>query len=416
MLQAARNCAQRSITSVPSRLVARQHFCSLARPTSFSHQLAVVSHCALPTTFQSRLRVTMSSTAPLSTSTAPATSAPAATSTDSTPAAQTATNAKRSVYNDTALHVLKGAVVNILGPSAAVTASVAFSTPFKATLSIVWAGDALSLDTITAIEVEANRIIQLALPVQSFTIPRKDAEQRYTHSPVNHTYIYDRFPVPDSVDPLTLCLIDGVNVNCCAGQHTATTAELRRLRVLKAKKGRVKDRDGSSVAVIEFLFLVHEAAEESFAKSEEEAGRSMKAKPAATTAAAATAAVKSSEAVDERKDREAEGGGVVAGGEQTVESGLQPAVKRSVQATESMPAFSNWRAGRPSHVREEVDAVLALLNRRLAGAGSGSASVAALDGLDVELERRLVMFSNQCYTMGFTAAREVHTVDRAGML
>lgn len=296
--------------------------------------------------------------------------------------------------------------MNILGPSAAVTASVAFSTPYKATLSIVWPGDALPLDTITAIEAEANRIIQLALPVQSFTMPRKDAEQRYTASPVNHTYIYDRFPVPDSVDPLTLTLIDNVNVNCCAGSHTATTAELRRLRVLKAKKGKAKDKDGSTVPVIEFLFLVHEGAEESFAKSEEEAGKSMKAKPAVTTATAATAApVKSSEAE--------------VGGEVSAESGLQPAVKRSVQATETMPAFGNWRAGQPSHVREETEAVLQLLKKRMAAVGAasgGSGGSAVLDGLDVELERRLVMFSNTCYTMGFTAAREVHTVDRAGML
>ncbi|MCJ1296947.1 hypothetical protein MMC34_008516 [Xylographa carneopallida] len=350
----------------------------------------------------------MTSTAPLSTSTAPA----AAASSDSptAPTSAAAAKAKRSAYNDTALHVLKGAVVNILGPSAAVTASVAFSTPYKGTLSVVWAGDALSLDTITAIEHDANRIIQAALPVQSFTLPRKEAEQRYTAAPVNHTYIYDRFPVPDSVDPLSITLIDGVNVNCCMGPHTATTAELRRLRVLKAKKGKVKDKDGTSVAVIEFLFLVHEGAEESFAKSEEEAGKSMKAKPAAAAAAAAAAP-----AVAEAKGEEGADGGVA-------ESGFQPAVKRSVQAAEVMPAFGNWRAGQPSHVREEVEAVLQLLQKRLAASGGVGSSAdekngnTSLEGLDVELERRLVMFSNICYTMGFTAAREVHTVDRAAML
>ena len=414
MLRTAGQFVQRRITA----LSYQQHCCFLPPlAPRVSSSAALVPHSYLSSVTHSPARLIMSSTAPLSTSTAPSTSVPATSSDASTAsaastAAAAAIKAKRSAYNDTALHVLKGAVVNILGPSAAVTASVAFSTPYKATLSIVWSGEALSLDSIQSIEHEANRLIQLALPVQSLTMPRKQAEQHYTASPVNHTYIYDRFPVPDSIDPLAIALIDGVNVNCCMGPHTATTAELRRLRVLKAKKGKVKDKDGSNVPVIEFLFLVHEGAEESFAKSEEEAGKSLKAKPAATTAAAKTAAGTAEVgSVEERKEKD--GGGGLAGGELTAESGLQPAVKRSVQATEAMPAFGNWRAGRQSHVREETEAVLQMLKRRLESGGGGSAS---LDGLDVELERRLVMFSNVCYTMGFTAAREVHTVDRAGML
>ena len=412
MLTVTCHSVRHSIAPPRLYLFARRNLCSFSRLTSATHSCTgILRRCLLLAPTRSLPHRTMTSTAPLSTSIAPATSAPAVSSDSSTASAATSSavaasaKAKRSTYNDTALHVLKGAVVNVLGPTAAVTASVAFSTPYKATLSIVWAGEALSLDTINAIEHDANRIIQLGLPVRSLTVARAEAERRYTASPVNHTYIYDRFPVPDSVDPLTLTLIDGVNVNCCMGPHTATTAELRRLRVLKAKKGKVKDRDGSSVAVIEFLFLVHEGAEESFAKSEEEAGKSLKAKPAAA------AVVKASEA-DERKEGE-EGGAVEGGGEQTAESGFQPAVKRSVQATESMPAFSKWRAGQQSHIQEEAEAVLQLLKRRIAAGGESSV---ALDGLDVELERRLVMFSNVCYTMGFTAAREVHTVDRAGML
>ena len=412
MLRAVRYSVQR-FSEIPRLNHLLQHnLCSFSPVVSLTHSSAPVArHCPLPSTVLSRARLTMSSAAPLSTSTAPATSAPASsdssTTSTSTAAAAAAIKAKRSAYNDTALHVLKGAIVNILGPSAAVTASVAFSTPYKATLSIVWPGDALPLDTITAIEQEANRIIHLSLPIHSLTLPRKEAEQRYTANPVNHTYIYDRFPVPESIDPLTIALIDGINVNCCMGPHTSTTADLRRLRVLKAKKGKVKDKDGSTVAVLEFLFLVHEGAEESFAKSEEEAGKSMKAKPVAVSgsgAATGAAGVKAS-GVEEKKEE--------AGGEQSAESGLQPAVKRSVQSTESMPAFGKWRAGQPNHVRQEAEAVLAMLKKRMV---AGSDSSAALNGLDVELERRLVMFSNVCYTMGFTAARDVHIVDRAGML
>lgn len=408
MLCAARSTVQLLITPSRSHLLNQRTICSLSRLISFTIS-SVTSARSLPpsSTLLSRVRLTMSSTTPLSTSTAPATSSDSTTTT-AAPATTTAASAKakRSIYNDTALHVLKGAIVNILGPSAAVTASVAFSTPYKATLSIVWAGDVLSLDTITAIETEANRLIQLDLPVQSFSMARKAAEQHYTANPVNHTYIYDRFPVPDTVDPLTLTLIDHVNINCCSGQHTATTAALRRLRVLKAKKGKVKEKDGSSVGVVEFLFLVHEGAEESFSKSEEEAGKSLKVKPATTTATATAAA-----------------GSVVSSEVEVGEGGLQSAVKGSSNggsdsgasvSTETMPAFGKWRAGQPSHVREETDALLELLRRRMASGGGSSSGV--LDGLDVELERRLVMFSNVCYTMGFTAAREVHTVDRAAML
>ena len=340
----------------------------------------ILSHL-LPPSFFSR---------PMSTSSPAPTPSPSATPTSS----------KRSTYTDTALHVLKGAIVSVLGPSAAVTASVKFEHPTKAQLTIVWPEEGpLSQEKISAIERKANDFIRDDLPIKSEVRGRKEAEEFYTAHPVNSTFIYDRFPVPAEVDPLTLCLIEGVNVNCCRGPHTATTGELKALKILKAKKSRQKEKDGSLTPLYEFLFAVHTGAEEAFNKAKEEAGKSMKAGAGGSGASAAPANDSKGgeeEEVDEMKVKAAGAGkGGVGGG--------------AGGGTAGMPAFEKWKPSTRSHIQKEADELLEVLKEK-------GLSAEVLQALQGDLERRLTMFSNVCYSMGYQAATDVTPVSRSAML
>lgn len=63
-------------------------------------------------------------------------------------------------------------------------------------------------------------------------LPRKQAEAL---SPVNHTGIYDAFPVPASVDQLRVVTIPDWTTNACIGPHSTTTAVAEALVVTKTR-------------------------------------------------------------------------------------------------------------------------------------------------------------------------------------
>jgi len=142
---------------------------------------------------------------------------------------------KRSLANDTALHVIKGALVKVLGPEAAITTAVQFSTPTKASIFIAYDKE-ISDDQRLQIQEQANEIINRNVEVKEFTMERKTAEEKYTKNPINHTYIYDKFPVKAEITNLSIVEIADWNINCCQGPHTKTTGELEALCILKIKK------------------------------------------------------------------------------------------------------------------------------------------------------------------------------------
>jgi len=122
---------------------------------------------------------------------------------------------KRSPANDTALHVIKGALVKTLGPEANITTAVAFSTPTKASIVIQYDQE-VSEEQRAQIQSAANEIIKQNVEVKEFTMERKAAEAEITQ--------------------LAIVEISDWNVNCCQGPHTKTTGELEALCVLKIKK------------------------------------------------------------------------------------------------------------------------------------------------------------------------------------
>ncbi len=98
------------------------------------------------------------------------------------------------------------------------------------------------------IENVANDIIAADIPVREFVMERKAAEEKYQKEKVNHTYIYDAFPVPDSLTELNLVEIKDININCCPGPHLSSTGRLKALTLSKVNSKGAKK--------VQFSFVV----------------------------------------------------------------------------------------------------------------------------------------------------------------
>ncbi|EGG16336.1 putative alanyl-tRNA synthetase [Cavenderia fasciculata] len=137
----------------------------------------------------------------------------------------------RDPITDTACHILKGAVVTVLGTP--VTASVECNNKVKGRLTVEYDSDVKPSDeNVKRIEKEANNIVKANLPLKAFSMDRKEAETKYTESKVNNTYIYDKFPVPESVTTLTLVEIENWNINCCPAQHLEKTGDIGYIKII----------------------------------------------------------------------------------------------------------------------------------------------------------------------------------------
>ncbi len=133
------------------------------------------------------------------------------------------------VRTHTALHVLKGAVVRVLGPGSKWTAST-YVRGGHGRL-VVTAEHRPSGEELRRIEELANRLVEADVPVRVEVLPRRVAEERYGDE------VYDLFPVPEGVEELSIVVIPDPwgpgfwNVNACNKQHTRSTGCVGSLRL-----------------------------------------------------------------------------------------------------------------------------------------------------------------------------------------
>mmetsp|Transcript_13276 Transcript_13276/g.18102 ORF Transcript_13276/g.18102 Transcript_13276/m.18102 type:complete len:258 (-) Transcript_13276:68-841(-) len=141
---------------------------------------------------------------------------------------------------DTAFHLLKGAIVKVLGAN--LTDSLNFSGATKGKITLVYSGEeAPEQSAIQQIEDLANDKISSAIELTEEMMARPEAEAKYTENPVNNTNIYDKArPRPD-IKELPIALIPDWNVNCCCGPHTQPK-DLKPIRILNVthQKGKKK--------------------------------------------------------------------------------------------------------------------------------------------------------------------------------
>lgn len=129
------------------------------------------------------------------------------------------------VRTHTALHVLKGAVMKMLGAKWTAGVSVKGSHG-RLTVQL---DNKPTAEEITGIEELANMKIKEDAQVKEIEMDRVEAEERWGDA------IYDLFPLPDSIKRLKILHIEGWNVNACNKEHTKTTGEIGSLKIVKTR-------------------------------------------------------------------------------------------------------------------------------------------------------------------------------------
>ncbi len=131
----------------------------------------------------------------------------------------------------TALHVLKGAVVRVLGAKWTAGVSVNGS---HGRLTVQFDRKPTE-EEVSKIQEEANAKIEEDAAIEIHEMERSEAEKRWGD------LVYDLFPLPASIKRLSVFNLPGWNVNACNKEHTTTTGEIGPLRITKtrfrAKKG-----------------------------------------------------------------------------------------------------------------------------------------------------------------------------------
>ncbi len=153
----------------------------------------------------------------------------------------------------TATHIVNAAARKVLGSW--VFQHSAFKDVDHAKLDITHY-KSLSEDEVEAIENEANRIVELNLPVKIKWMPRMKAEETYGFR------IYQGGAVPQST--LRIVEIPGIDVEACGGTHCKTTGEVGVIMILRTK--RIQD------GVVRLEFCAGEAALKKLREREEMLG------------------------------------------------------------------------------------------------------------------------------------------------
>ena len=129
------------------------------------------------------------------------------------------------IRSHTAIHILKGAVVHVLGRSAKWSAS-AYSQGTHGGLTVQF--DRKPTDEeMQRIEESANQKIREDKPTEVHEIARGDAEARWGDD------IYDLFPLPAELKVIKVFHLPDWNVNTCGKQHCARTGEVGGIKMEK---------------------------------------------------------------------------------------------------------------------------------------------------------------------------------------
>jgi len=121
----------------------------------------------------------------------------------------------------TAIHVLKGAVQQVLG--AKWTASV-FVSGTNGRLTVQFDRKPTN-EEIARIEQAANGKVSEGVELVEFEMEKDEAEGHFGNA------IYDLFPVPSSVTRLKIVRIPEWNINCCIEKHVDNTLQVGRIRL-----------------------------------------------------------------------------------------------------------------------------------------------------------------------------------------
>jgi alanyl-tRNA synthetase len=127
----------------------------------------------------------------------------------------------------TALHLVKGALVKVLGDKARWTTS-AYVDGNHGRIHIEFDRKP-SDEEIRLIEEKVNQVIMEDRDIEVLKLNREEAEERWGD------WIYDRFPIPEEIRELDIFHLPGWNVNACNKKHTETTGEVGKISIIKTR-------------------------------------------------------------------------------------------------------------------------------------------------------------------------------------
>ncbi len=137
----------------------------------------------------------------------------------------------------TALHIVKGAIFRVLGAKWSTSAA---SEGGHGRIAVEF--DRKPTDKE---EAEIQRLVDQKIGedarIEVMEMSRSDAETRFGD------YIYDKFPLPESIQTLTVFHLPGWNVNACNKTHTQTTGEVGKVTISK-----IRHRGGKGVLEVSF--------------------------------------------------------------------------------------------------------------------------------------------------------------------
>ena len=127
----------------------------------------------------------------------------------------------------TALHIVKGAIVNVLGPDAKWSTSAGVDGN-HGRIAVEFNRKPTD-EELALIQVRVDEKLAEDAVIEIHNLSRADAEVRWGD------WIYDKFPLPESIQQLSIFYLPDWNVNACNKKHTKTTGEVGKIQITKTR-------------------------------------------------------------------------------------------------------------------------------------------------------------------------------------
>ena len=127
----------------------------------------------------------------------------------------------------TALHIVKGAIVKVLGPDAKWSTSAGVDGS-HGRIAVEFNRKPTDQE-IAETQKKVDEKIEEDAEIEIHELSRRDAEARWGD------WIYDKFPLPESIQQLSVFYLPDWNVNACNKKHTETTGQIGAIKITKTR-------------------------------------------------------------------------------------------------------------------------------------------------------------------------------------
>jgi alanyl-tRNA synthetase len=134
---------------------------------------------------------------------------------------------KPEIRTHTALHIIKGAIIKVLGEDAKWSTS-ANVNELKGRIAVEFYRKP-SDNEIKQIERLSNQKVEEDATIQTLEMSRREAEDRWGD------WIYDKWQLPDHIQQVRVFHLPDWNINCCGYDHPKTTGSVGNITLTKIR-------------------------------------------------------------------------------------------------------------------------------------------------------------------------------------